>query len=145
MLIDLDSVPGCAVVVAVLNDSSNVAGFGWAKAVQYLPSVDARDMRSWLDANAAGGCVVVTPVERWSMTLGHLPHRTVCVPPREYALFASALDTDTRNPEATDEHSVPRPTPSTASGRWCDHKPPRSAEPRQSPGRAPAQDTPSPR
>ncbi|WP_157534940.1 ATP-binding protein [Nocardia inohanensis] len=66
-------------------------GLAWQQAIRYLPSIDTPDMRDWLDRQAVGrDGAVVMPVAEGS-GLPAVPHREVCVPPHEFAVFAIAV------------------------------------------------------
>lgn len=88
MRIDGNWIEGTTVIVA----SAAGPGLGWEQAIRYLPSIDTPDMRDWLDHQAVGreGAVVM-PVAGEGAGLLSAPHREVCVPPHEFAVFAIAL------------------------------------------------------
>lgn len=99
-----------AVVVTAVVDPHSVEGLEWDRAVEYLPSIASRDMRTWLSTQETVGegirHGVVIPGSRRFPALRQLPNREVCVPSAEYLLFADAVRADVRARRAlSDNHS----------------------------------------
>ncbi|NNH73070.1 hypothetical protein HLB23_24950 [Nocardia uniformis] len=110
-----------AVVVTAVVDPRSVEGLEWDRAVEYLPSIASRAMRTWLNSQEdVGGGIrhpVVIPGSRRRAALRQLPNREVCVPSAEYLLFTDAVRADVRARRAgSDSHSDSRVAGSTDHG-----------------------------
>lgn len=62
----------------------------WEQAVRLLPSIDTPDVRDWLATHGSAGALIV-PADGCPPILRDPPHLEICIPPLEYALFATVL------------------------------------------------------
>ncbi|WP_162958431.1 hypothetical protein [Nocardia yunnanensis] len=89
---DLNWSASNTVIVAALTTSNGDHELRWEHAVRYLPSVDTPAIHAWLDTHHVLE-VIVVPYLRCPPSVLTAPHRAICVPPSEYALFTAALST----------------------------------------------------
>ncbi|QLY33371.1 hypothetical protein [Nocardia huaxiensis] len=83
-------ISGNSIVVVAAADRVATYGLDWEQAVRLLPSIDTPDLHGWLRAHGDTN-VLVVPGDGCPAALRALPHREICIPALEFALFATVL------------------------------------------------------